>query len=74
MSLIEKSSNNFQSFVCLCYLISAMKLVSRFKLVLLTSQLVESKALWSSSPASFDDVIRQAYPIGNGRLGGMLWE
>jgi len=51
-----------------------MKLVSRFKLVLLTSQLVESKALWSSSPASFDDVIRQAYPIGNGRLGGMLWE
>ncbi len=28
-----------------------------------------SKAIWSSTPAAWDDIIRQAYPIGNGRLG-----
>lgn len=28
-----------------------------------------AKGLWSSSPASYSSIIRQAYPIGNGRLG-----
>ncbi|KAF8854293.1 glycoside hydrolase family 95 protein-like protein [Acephala macrosclerotiorum] len=30
-----------------------------------------SKAIWSSEPALWNDIIRQAYPIGNGRLGAM---
>ncbi|KAF4635120.1 hypothetical protein G7Y89_g2977 [Cudoniella acicularis] len=32
---------------------------------------VKGKSLWSSTPASWADVIRQTYPIGNGRLGAM---
>ena len=49
-----------------------MKLPILFRVVslYLAVPFVESKGLWSSSPASFGDVIRQAYPIGNGRLGG----
>ncbi|KAK7713134.1 hypothetical protein SLS57_007464 [Botryosphaeria dothidea] len=31
---------------------------------------VNAKALWASTPATFADVIRQAYPVGNGKLGG----
>ncbi|KAI9686678.1 MAG: hypothetical protein M1820_010582 [Bogoriella megaspora] len=31
----------------------------------------EAKLLWSSSPATAGDVIRQAYAVGNGRLGAM---
>lgn len=30
-----------------------------------------AKGLWSSSPAEYADIIRQAYPIGNGRLGAL---
>ncbi|CZR63683.1 related to Alpha-fucosidase A [Phialocephala subalpina] len=30
-----------------------------------------SKVIWSSQPALWNDIIRQAYPIGNGRLGAM---
>ncbi|KUJ08343.1 uncharacterized protein LY89DRAFT_789144 [Mollisia scopiformis] len=32
---------------------------------------VQSRAIWSSQPALWSDIIRQAYPIGNGRLGAM---
>ena len=32
---------------------------------------VDAKSLWSSKPAATDDIIQQAYAIGNGRLGGM---
>ncbi|KAJ4982580.1 glycoside hydrolase family 95 protein [Stagonosporopsis vannaccii] len=31
--------------------------------------LVQSKSLWSTQPANSSDIIRSAYPIGNGRLG-----
>ncbi|KAL9107303.1 MAG: hypothetical protein Q9227_007755 [Pyrenula ochraceoflavens] len=33
--------------------------------------LVSGKGFWSSSPAPYSDIIRQAYPVGNGRLGAM---
>lgn len=33
------------------------------------SQLSQAKWLWSKSPASTSDIERQAYPLGNGRLG-----
>ena len=39
--------------------------------LLLLIDLSESRRLWSKSPASVSDVIRTAYPIGNGRLGLM---
>jgi hypothetical protein len=32
--------------------------------------LIQAKALWASTPSSAD-VLAQAYPVGNGRLGGM---
>lgn len=32
---------------------------------------VQSKALWSTQPANSSDIIRTAYPIGNGRLGAL---
>jgi hypothetical protein len=31
---------------------------------------VRSRAIWSSEPASWGDIIQEAYIIGNGRLGG----
>ncbi|KAF2025367.1 glycoside hydrolase family 95 protein-like protein [Setomelanomma holmii] len=31
----------------------------------------QAKSLWSSSPATARDIIRMAYPLGNGRLGAM---
>ena len=33
--------------------------------------LVAGSGLWSSAPASFQDITKEAYPIGNGKLGGM---
>lgn len=33
--------------------------------------MVAGKGLWSSSPATFENLIKETYPIGNGRLGGM---
>lgn len=36
----------------------------------LTWGLAEAKTLWSSTPATFPDIIRQAFPVGNGKLGG----
>lgn len=30
-----------------------------------------AKGLWSSSPAEYSDIIRQAYPVGNGQLGAL---
>jgi len=33
--------------------------------------LVSARVLWASVPASYSDIIRQAYPVGNGRLGGI---
>lgn len=40
---------------------------------LATCGLASAKSLWSSSPASnsTDDVLQQAYPLGNGRLGAL---
>lgn len=26
--------------------------------------------LWSSTPAAYSDIMQEAYPIGNGKLGG----
>ena len=31
---------------------------------------VDAGGLWSSAPAEYSDVVRQAYAVGNGRLGG----
>ena len=33
--------------------------------------IVHGKTLWSTLPATFVDIIRTAYPIGNGQLAGM---
>lgn len=33
---------------------------------------VEAKTIWSHSPVSSGRIIRDAFPIGNGRLGGRL--
>jgi len=33
--------------------------------------LAHGKGLWSSTPASYGDIIREAFLVGNGRLGGM---
>jgi hypothetical protein len=35
---------------------------------------VQAKGLWASTPASFGNVIKEAYPVGNGRLAGMCDE
>ncbi|TVY84088.1 putative alpha-fucosidase A, partial [Lachnellula suecica] len=42
-----------------------------FCFISLSAPFVEAVSLWSSTPATFSDIIRQAYPIGNGRLGAM---
>lgn len=39
-------------------------------LLILGASLVESRALWSSKPASQYNIIKEAYVVGNGRLGG----
>lgn len=33
--------------------------------------LVTGKVLWSDSPGDYGDFIKTAFPLGNGRLGGM---
>jgi len=33
---------------------------------------VNAKSLWSSTAAEYSDVIREAYPAGNGRPGGLV--
>lgn len=38
-------------------------------LLIAASQLSQAKSLWSRSPASISDIEREAYPLGNGRLG-----
>lgn len=38
---------------------------------LLSNPLANAKRLWSTIPASSQDIIRTAYPLGNGRLGAM---
>lgn len=46
----------------------------KLSLILISSSsvltLVQAKGLWASTPASFD-VVKESYPVGNGRLGGM---
>lgn len=32
--------------------------------------IADARTIWSSSPATFPDIIRQALPVGNGKLGG----
>lgn len=32
---------------------------------------IQAKSLWSRVPATATDIIRTAYPLGNGRLGAM---
>lgn len=34
-------------------------------------QISYAKSLWSTVPASASDIIRTAYPLGNGRLGAL---
>lgn len=48
-------------------------LPSRTQCILLfAARLASAKSLWSSSPASnASDIIRHAYPIGNGRLAAL---
>jgi alpha-L-fucosidase 2 len=37
-------------------------------------QCAYAKALWATEPAdSFTDIIRTAYPVGNGRLAGIAY-
>ena len=31
---------------------------------------VDAASFWSDAPAVYSDIIRTAYPVGNGRLGG----
>jgi hypothetical protein len=33
--------------------------------------MVAGKGFWSSTPATFQHLIKETYPVGNGRLGGM---
>lgn len=35
------------------------------------SQTSKAKSLWSNDAASATDIIRTAYPLGNGRIGAM---
>ncbi|OJD29787.1 glycoside hydrolase family 95 protein [Diplodia corticola] len=42
-----------------------------FYIASLTWGLAEAKSLWSSSAATFPDIIRQAFPVGNGKLGAL---
>lgn len=35
------------------------------------AHLSHAKSLWSTSPATATDIIRSAYPLGNGRLGAL---
>ena len=39
---------------------------------LATLSVAMARALWSTQPALQSDLLRQAYPVGNGRLGGMV--
>jgi hypothetical protein len=45
----------------------------KFSLILIplsfSPTLIHAKGLWASTPAS-SDVVKDAYPVGNGRLGG----
>lgn len=34
-------------------------------------ELTNAKGFWASTPAKFSNVIKEAYLIGNGKLGGM---
>jgi hypothetical protein len=34
--------------------------------------LATARSLWSESPGSYADLMTTAFPLGNGRLGGML--
>ncbi|KAH9869857.1 hypothetical protein J1614_006777 [Plenodomus biglobosus] len=38
---------------------------------LISAHLIQAKSLWSQVPANTSDIIRTAYPLGNGRLGAM---
>jgi alpha-L-fucosidase 2 len=40
--------------------------------VLTLTPAIEAKSLWSTIPANSSDVIRTAYPLGNGKLGALL--
>lgn len=40
-------------------------------LILVFCNFVNGKGFWSSSGASYSSVIQDAFPVGNGRLGGL---
>jgi alpha-L-fucosidase 2 len=40
--------------------------------ILTLTPVIEAKSLWSTTPANSSDVIRTAYPLGNGKLGALL--
>ncbi|KAF2845709.1 glycoside hydrolase family 95 protein [Plenodomus tracheiphilus IPT5] len=39
--------------------------------IVVSTGVVQAKSLWSRVPANASDIIRTAYPLGNGRLGAM---
>lgn len=42
-------------------------------LIVICIHFVQGKVFWASTPAAnWSNLIREAYPIGNGRLGGIL--
>ena len=40
--------------------------------ILTLTPAIKAKLLWSTTPANSSDVIRTAYPLGNGNLGALL--
>ncbi|KAI8932980.1 hypothetical protein NX059_010448 [Plenodomus lindquistii] len=52
---------------------AAMQSAARFSVlfVLVHAQFTAAKSIWSRVPANASDIIRTAYPLGNGRLGAM---
>jgi alpha-L-fucosidase 2 len=49
-----------------------MKFFSSLLFVIISSSisLVQAKGVWASTPSS-SDVLKEAYPVGNGRMGAM---
>lgn len=51
-------------------LLVAMKLRNLLLGAALSIKFAQSKGLWASTPAAWDGFIREAYPVGNGKMGG----
>jgi hypothetical protein len=44
-----------------------------FTILMLLFPAAEASGFWSSTAASYGNIIKEAYPLGNGRLGGQLF-